>query len=410
MPYTFGRTAAHLGRGLLCAWLMVIAPSAQQAQAQQSQMFTNEQLDQMLAPIALYPDALLAQVLMASTYPVDVVEAARWSKANATQKGDAAVGAVQEKNWDPSVASLVAFPHVIQQMGEHPDQVQRIGDAFLEQPKPVLDAIQHLRSAAYKAGNLKTTAQHSVITAPAAAAVSRQTIVIEPANAQVVFVPQYNPINAYGAWEHPAKLPYYWPSQQGAAGARGAAPGITSGAGIGITDALWGGCDWGDGGVNINLKRYNSINANRRITGNDTRWQHDPSHRRGVPYRDQASREKFRKQVAGAAERADFRGEVDLGSVARERVPQLKEARADAGEGRARLRNDPESRQRALAAAEKNDRAAAVRQATQSASNRSAFDTVLDVSATREQLERGTASRQSMDRTRHARPTGGRQL
>jgi hypothetical protein len=129
-----------------------------------------------------------------------------------------------------------------------------------------------------------------------------------------------------------------------------------------------------------------------------------------VPYRDQISREKFRKPLAGAAERADFRGEVDLGSVARERVPQLKETSADSGQGREKLRNDPAGRQRALAAAEKNDRAAALRQATQSASNRHAFDNVLDVSATREQLERGTASRQSMDRTRHARPPGARQL
>jgi hypothetical protein len=410
MPHTFGRTAAHFGRSLFCAWLIGTTLPSPQAQAQQTPIFTIEQLDQMLAPIALYPDALLSQVLMASTYPVEVVEAARWSKANPTQKGDAAVNAVQGKNWDPSVTSLVAFPQVIQQMGEHADHVQRIGDAFLAQPMQVLDSVQHLRENAHKAGNLKTTAQQSVITAPAAAGVSRQTIVIEPASAQVVFVPQYNPINVYGTWGHPANLPYYWPSRPGNAGARGAAPPITWGAGVAVTDALWGGCDWADGAVNINFNRYNSINVNRRITSNETRWRHDPAHRRGVPYRDQASRENFRKQLAGAAERADFRGEVDLGSVARERVPQLKETSADSGRGREKMRSDAASRQRALAAAEKNDRAAAVRQATQSASNRHAFDNVLDVGATREQLERGMASRQSMDRTRHARPAGARQL
>src|SRR6185503_11971223 len=158
---------------------------------------------------------------------------------------------------------------------------------------------------------------------------------------------------AYGPWGHAANLPYYWPSQPGIAVARGAAPGITWGAGISVKDALWGGCDWGDGEVNINLNRYNSINVNRRITSNETRWRHDPSHRRGVPYRDEISREKFRKQLAGAAERADFRGEVDLGSVARERVPQLKETSADSAQGREKLRNDPAGRQRALAAAEK---------------------------------------------------------
>ncbi|HYP71790.1 MAG TPA: DUF3300 domain-containing protein, partial [Variovorax sp.] len=126
------------------------------------QTFSKEQIDQMMAPIALYPDSLLSQVLMAATYPADVADAAKWSKANPNQKGDAAVKAVQEQTWDPSVQSLVAFPQVIQMMGDQPDWVQNLGDAFLASSKDVLDSAQRLRTKAQQNGSLKTTEQQTV--------------------------------------------------------------------------------------------------------------------------------------------------------------------------------------------------------------------------------------------------------
>ncbi len=148
-------------------WLLALAVAtasfAQSTPTAQSKVFSNEQLDQMLAPIALYPDSLLAQVLMASTYPAQVKSAAAWSKANPKQQGDAAVTAAEKEGWDPAVTSLVAFPSLIQQMAEHPDDTQKIGDAFLAQPSDVMDSVQRLRAAAQKAGNLKTNEQQKVV-------------------------------------------------------------------------------------------------------------------------------------------------------------------------------------------------------------------------------------------------------
>src|SRR6478735_3017527 len=147
--------------------------------------FNQAQIDQMMAPIALYPDSLLSQVLMAATYPADVADAAKWSKANPQQSGDVAVRAVDSQPWDPSVKSLVAFPQILQTMGEKPDWVQNLGDAFLASSKDVLDSAQRLRARARDSGNLKTTEQQTVT-------VQQEAITIEPANPQTVYVPLYN--------------------------------------------------------------------------------------------------------------------------------------------------------------------------------------------------------------------------
>src|SRR3982751_6154315 len=153
------RRTAQWARALLA--IFALACSALAA-AQEAPTFTREQLDQMMAPIALYPDSLLSQLLMASTYPADVADAAKWSKANPSQKGDAAVQAVQSQPWDPSVQSLVAFPQVIQMMGDQPDWVQKLGDAFLASSKDVLDSAQRLRSQAKRSGHLESSPQQTV--------------------------------------------------------------------------------------------------------------------------------------------------------------------------------------------------------------------------------------------------------
>jgi hypothetical protein len=154
------------------------------------------------------PDALLSQILMASTYPLEVIEAARWSKANPTLKGDATVAAVKDKGWDVSVMSMVAFPDVLAQMSEQLTWTQKLGDAMLGQQQDVADSIQRLRARASAAGNLQTTPQQTVTTQGSGDSVQ---YVITPTNPDVYYAPSYNPSWAYGAWPNPAYPPYYYP-------------------------------------------------------------------------------------------------------------------------------------------------------------------------------------------------------
>ena len=265
-------------RRLLAAFALALPllASAQTA----DKPFNNEQLDQMLAQIALYPDSLLSQVLMAATYPDEFQQAVAWSKANPNAKGDDAVKMVESKDWDPSVASLVAFPEVLITLGEKPDYVKNLGDAFLAQPEDVMNSVQRLRAAAQKAGNLKSNEQIKVsvdptpplrqaATAPTTTTVVQappvtQTIIIEPAQPSVVYVPAYNPTVVYGPWWYPSYPPFYYPPPPGYWFSRTVATGIAWGVGIGVSNALWGGCNWGRGDVDINVNRYNNINVNRQ--------------------------------------------------------------------------------------------------------------------------------------------------
>lgn len=166
-------------------------------------IFTQQELDQMLAPIALYPDALLSQILMAATYPAEVAEAARWSREHPDLKGEDAVDAAEDKDWDPSVISLTAFPQILAVMDARPEWVEQLGDAFLIQQTQVMDTVQNLRRQALAAGNLQTNDQVVVVQ-------EGQTIVIEQAAPQVVYVPYYNPTVVYGPWWWDAYPPVYW--------------------------------------------------------------------------------------------------------------------------------------------------------------------------------------------------------
>ena len=340
------QSLTHGVAAVLRSWLAVCllaagALLAGAVSAQGTKTFTNEQLDQLLAPIALYPDSLLSQVLMASTYPADIVEAAKWSKENSKQQGDAAVKAVEGKGWDPSVASLVAFPQVIQTLGGQPEQVQKLGDAFLAQPKDVMDSVQRLRAQANKAGNLKSNEQQKVVTEPAPAGSTQQTVIkIEPTNPEVVYVPAYNPTVVYGAWAYPAYPPYYWPPPVGYYPGSALAAGIAFGVGVGVVNSLWGNCNWGGGDVNINVNKYNNVNANNRITnaqGNNSNWNHNASNRKGVPYGDSSTRQKYDRQVAGANDRQGHRGQTD------NRSGDRRARRADAAAARARSGAGPRS-------------------------------------------------------------------
>jgi hypothetical protein len=272
--------------------------------------FKPEEIEALVAPIALYPDALLSQVLMASTYPLEVVQAARWVKANPNVKGDAAVKAVEDQKWDVSVKSLVAFPQILEPMSEKVDWTQKLGDAFLGDQKAVMGAVQRLRQRAQQSGNLKSSEQQKVVVEEAA---PQQTVIkIEPANPQVVYVPAYNPTVVYGAWAYPAYPPYYWAPPAYYYPAGGAlASGLAFGVGVATVGAIFGGCDWGRNEVNVNVNRATNIdrnfNRNTSVSGSGS-WQHDASHRGGVAYRDSASRERYSKQVPGAETRQQYRG------------------------------------------------------------------------------------------------------
>ncbi len=302
-------------RALLAGLSAFVALSALPTRAQTpAKPFTPEQLDQILAPIALYQDALLSQILMAASYPLEIVEAARWSQANPALKGDAAVNAVQDKTWDVSVKSLVAFPPVLAQMNEHLDWTQKLGDAMIEQQDDVADSIQRLRARAADAGTLKSSPEQTVNIQTQG---SERIIAIEQANPQVVYVPQYNPSWAYGTWPYPASPPVYYPF------GGVLATGFLWGLGFAAAGAMFGGWNWGYGGgqsyVNVNASRATNIDRsfNRNNIGNGNRWQHQVDHRRGVAYRDQATRDRFGQNRPGADQRQQFRGRTEGGPGAR---------------------------------------------------------------------------------------------
>ena len=254
--------------------------------------FSQEELDQLLAPIALYPDALLAQILMASTYPLEVVQAHRWAQAHSYLAGDQLQAALQEQTWDPSVKGLVTVPQVLTMMDEKLDWTEKLGDAFLAQQQDVMDTVQRLRAKAQAAGNLSSTPQQTVVIAGAA-------IGIEPVNPEVIYVPVYNPAVIYGPWWWPAP-PYYWYPPGYAPG-----PFIYFGFGVVVGAAIWGTCDWAHSTVVVNVHDYNTFN---RTTITNPHWAHDVYHRRGVPYKDDAIRREYRRELPGADARRDFRG------------------------------------------------------------------------------------------------------
>ncbi|MFM0603872.1 DUF3300 domain-containing protein [Paraburkholderia sediminicola] len=303
------RSGTHRSRVLLvCAALAgaplfagLAMPGA--AYAQSAAKMSTQQLDSLTAPIALYPDALLAQVLMAATFPQDVQAAAAWSKANSKLQGDDAVKAVASEPWDPSVQSLVAFPQVLATMASKPDWVSQLGTAFLGQSNDVMDSVQRLRKQAQAAGNLKTSSQQKVV-------VEQSTIQIVPANPQVVYVPTYNPTVVYGTWPYPAYPPVYVPPPPGYAIASGLAAGLAFGAGVAVANSLWGGFNWNTHDVNINVNRYNNINVNNRLNVNSstTNWNRNTNVNRNV---NNANLNRNVNNNLGGAQRDAYRGRDD---------------------------------------------------------------------------------------------------
>lgn len=291
---------------------LVFPPSAMVPRAfaqdpAQQQTYSNEQIEQLVAPIALYPDSLVAQILMASTYPLEVVEAARWVKANPKVTGQALEDAMQKQSWDASVKSLTAFPQVLAMMDQNLDSTTDLGNAFLAQQTDVMNAVQALRAKAKAAGNLESNQQQTVTVEQQPAGTQSQTIIIQPANPQVVYVPTYNPTTIYGPWPYPSYPPYYYyPPGYAAVGSL-----ISFGVGMAVGSALWGGCNWGGGNVNVNVNRYNNFN---KTNINNSNWNHNSVHRKGVQYKNQDVRNRYGKGTQGNAQaREQFRGRAEQG-------------------------------------------------------------------------------------------------
>jgi len=274
--------------------------------------FKAEEIEALVAPIALYPDSLLSQVLMASTYPLEVVQAARWAKANPGVKGDAALKAVEGQSWDVSVKSLVAFPQVLEAMDTRLDWTEKLGDAFLAQKDDLFAAVQRLRVRAQQSGHLQSNEQQKVIVEPASSsAAPQQTLVrIEPANPEVIYVPSYNPTVVYGAWGYPAYPPYYWPPSPYYYPGYAVASGFAWGVGLAAAGAIYSDCDWNHNDVDIDIDRATNIDRKvDRSKFENGKWQHNAEHRRGVAYRDNATQQKFGgRNQAGADARRDYRG------------------------------------------------------------------------------------------------------
>jgi Protein of unknown function (DUF3300) len=249
------------------------------------------ELDALVAPIALYPDTLLANVLMAATYPLEVVRAERWVNQNKDLKGDALKAAAEKQDWDASVKALVAAPSVLQIMSDHLDWTQKLGEAFLAQQQDVMDAVQRMRAKAYDRKKLATT-KEQVVTVKQEQ--NRQIINIEPAVPDALYVPYYEPQVVYGDWpyaDYPA-YPYYW-GYPGYIGAGLIATGVAFGAAYALgrwasggywgSGGFWGGnrINWGGGGIDIN--------RGARVE----HWRHNPQHRRGAGYNNSNLEQRF---------------------------------------------------------------------------------------------------------------------
>jgi hypothetical protein len=268
------------------------------------QLLKPEELDALVAPIALYPDTLLSLVLMASTYPLEVVQAQRWVAANKNLKGDQLKATVDKQSWDESVKSLAATPSVLAMMNDKLDWTQKLGDAVLAQQPDVMDAIQRLRTKAQANKKLESNQQQNVTVKQQD---NKQVIVIEQKDPNTVYVPYYNSSVAYGGWPYPSYPPYYFPPPGYIAGGL-LATGLAFGAGYALGSWASGGNTW-NSSVNWNNNNININNPGNRPGGGNN-WQHRPEHRQGVRYGNNDVRQKFGNNDlrAGSGNRTDFRG------------------------------------------------------------------------------------------------------
>ncbi|MFH1021716.1 MAG: DUF3300 domain-containing protein [Pseudomonadota bacterium] len=341
-----------LGLFIIPFFVFCLALPPQLAQAQDSgsmedsEKYSREELTQMLAPIALYPDAVLSQILMASTYPIEIVEADRWLKKNPDLMGRPLDTALLDKNWSPSVTAICHFPPILALMSERITETTKLGNAFLAQEAEVMDMIQELRAKAHAQGNLSTTSQHKVIT-------EKETIIIVPADPKVIYVPYYDPFYIYGPWWYPAYPPYYWrPS------------GVTIRRGISYWPGMYFGFDFGTWSYFDWHRRYIYIDAhNRPIFVRQDRWISQPGRWRHVPQGFPKHQEGDRNQRDGdrtnidQGRREDIQTKIDRDRHERERAEQERERiERELKEQRAKIDRDRQERERAEQARERTER------------------------------------------------------
>ncbi len=287
--------------------LLILVPFSAVAQSpspssepSNQQLLNSKELDALVAPVALYADSLLAEVLIAATYPLEVVQAERWATGNKNLKGEQLKAQVDKQAWDESVKSLVATPSVLTMMSTKLDWTQKLGDAVLAQQPDVMDAVQRMRSRAQANNKLTSTKEQKVTVKQEQ---NKQVIAIESAAPGTMYVPYYDPAVVYGAWPYPDYPPdYYYPSDYYAGGLL--ATGIAFGTGYALGrwagDYWGGGINWSGGGNNIQINRGAHVEH----------WQHNPQHRQGVRYGNTNVQQKFGNKDlrAGSAARNDFRG------------------------------------------------------------------------------------------------------
>jgi hypothetical protein len=310
---TRSRVSAQITRNLIAIICVVlILPAGTVLWAAQGQQtatsagedakLSSQQLDSLVAPIALFPDPLLSQTLVACTYPLEIVQLQQWLEQNKGLKDKARTDAVTKQNWDPSIQAMAAFPDLVKQLGDNIKWTDDLGNAFLAQQDDVMDAIQRMRKTAMDKGALQSSEQQKVETKVVE---NKTVIVVEPSSPEVVYVPGYDPYAIWGAPYYPyppVSYPWYAPT-----GGRL----LAFGAGIAI-GAAWGGggwgwnSGWGGGNNNININRNNNfvnhynnqrVNAGNRYGGANNNWKHNPQHRGGAPYGNRATA----KQYGGAA-------------------------------------------------------------------------------------------------------------
>ena len=313
------------------------APTAQQpaTTAEKPKVKSPEQLDSLVAPIALYPDPLLAQVLAASTYPLEVVQAQRWFKANPKLTGEDLTKAAAKQPWDASVQALVAFPGALKLLDENVQWTTDLGNAFLDQQSGVMEAVQRMRKKAKDGGKLESTKEQKI---EVKVIENKNIIEIKPADPQVIYVPSYNPTVVYGPPVYAYPPIYYPPYPTGAVVATAA---VSFGVGV-MMGAMWSGCchggygwgcGWGGGNNNITInnnfnQRYGYANVNggnrtnvsggnRTNVGGGSSWQHNPQHRGAVPYSNRSTAQQFggsARDSSGRVERFDSSGQQRTGA------------------------------------------------------------------------------------------------
>lgn len=264
---------------------------------------TADQLDSLVAPIALYPDPLLSQSLVASTYPLELIQAAQWIEKNPKLKGDELTKEIEKQEWDPSVQATAVVPDLLKRLTEDITWTHNLGNAFLEQQSEVMDAVQRLRKKAKDAGKLDSSEQQKVETKTVE---SKTVIEIQPTSTSVVYVPTYSPTVIWGPPMYYPYPPIYYPPYYGGAWL---GFGVGVAVGIGISGGWGWGCGWGGGG-NVYINHNNTFVKNNNIrTGNNvnvggaggrSNWNHNPSHRGGAPYASTNSANKFGGSTAGS--------------------------------------------------------------------------------------------------------------